>query len=192
MPRRHGATSPRMSISWCCDTRSRCSRAALAGRRFADGTGYCSPQRAGCSRGSEKGVRGRPPNLAPMDPELVWRKWTYCRRGSGRVPLGRDTVRLIVRLPKENPQWGLPQGPNVPFRPPRCGTWKTRIDGGNLAAIVAQFSASASPVRTKLTCPSVNARTMELLFSFEASTSSYSGHRTQEIYRSWTRSERFA
>src|ERR687892_359162 len=41
-------------------------------------------------------------------------------------------------------------GPNVPFRPPWWGTWKTRIEAGNLAAIVAQFSASASPGGARL------------------------------------------
>src|SRR5918996_1225976 len=66
-------------------------------------------------------------------------------------------------------QGGTSPGPNVPFRPPWWGTWKTRIEAGNLAAIVAQFSASASPVRMKVTWPSVNARTTELLFSFEVS-----------------------
>src|ERR671918_189959 len=41
-------------------------------------------------------------------------------------------------------------GPNVPFRPPWWGTWKTRIEAGNLAAIVPQFSASASPGGARL------------------------------------------
>jgi transposase InsO family protein len=38
--------------------------------------------------------------------ELVRRKWTYRRRGPGRPPLDKETVELIVRMARDNLQWG--------------------------------------------------------------------------------------
>jgi putative transposase len=47
-----------------------------------------------------------PQTLLRWHRELVRRKWTYRRRGSGRPPLDPETVDLITRLGRENPRWG--------------------------------------------------------------------------------------
>ena len=39
--------------------------------------------------------------------ELVRRKWTYKRTRTGRPPLDREVVRLIVQMARENPRWGV-------------------------------------------------------------------------------------
>jgi putative transposase len=37
---------------------------------------------------------------------LVRRRWTYSQRAPGRPPLPKETVELIIQLPRENPRWG--------------------------------------------------------------------------------------
>lgn len=40
---------------------------------------------------------------------LVRSRWTYPHRGPGRPPLPEETVKLILRLARENPRWGYPR-----------------------------------------------------------------------------------
>jgi transposase InsO family protein len=47
-----------------------------------------------------------PATLLAWHRELVKRKWTCRRRGSGRPPLDPEIRRLIARMAKENPRWG--------------------------------------------------------------------------------------
>src|SRR6266545_3964228 len=47
-----------------------------------------------------------PQTLLRWHRELVRRKWTHPRQGSGRPPLDPETVDLILRLGRENPRWG--------------------------------------------------------------------------------------
>ena len=48
-----------------------------------------------------------PQTLLRWHRELVRRKWTYGRGPKpGRPALSKGTVRLILRLAKENPRWG--------------------------------------------------------------------------------------
>src|SRR4029453_4440265 len=47
-----------------------------------------------------------PQTLLRWHRELVRRKWTHGRAGSGRPRLDHVTTDLIIRLGKENPRWG--------------------------------------------------------------------------------------
>jgi hypothetical protein len=47
-----------------------------------------------------------PKTLLRWHRQLVARRWTYCHRGPGRLPLGASLQALIVRLARENPRWG--------------------------------------------------------------------------------------
>jgi putative transposase len=48
----------------------------------------------------------RPATLLAWHRQLVKRKWTCRRRGSGRPPLYEEICRLVVRMAKDNPRWG--------------------------------------------------------------------------------------
>src|ERR1035437_8169679 len=47
-----------------------------------------------------------PATLLAWHRQLVKRKWTCRRRGSGRPPLDPEIRRLVVRMAKDNPRWG--------------------------------------------------------------------------------------
>src|SRR5262249_21462640 len=47
-----------------------------------------------------------PQTLVRWQRELVRRKWTFRRRGTGRPPLAAEVRELILRLARENPRWG--------------------------------------------------------------------------------------
>jgi transposase InsO family protein len=47
-----------------------------------------------------------PATLLAWHRQLVKRKWTYRRRGTGRPPLDLEVCRLVVRMAKDNPRWG--------------------------------------------------------------------------------------
>ncbi len=47
-----------------------------------------------------------PQTLLRWHRELGRRKWIHRRRGPGRPPLGPEVTDLILRLGRENPQWG--------------------------------------------------------------------------------------
>ena len=38
--------------------------------------------------------------------ELIARKWTYPRRGTGRPPVSPEIEELVLRMAKSNPSWG--------------------------------------------------------------------------------------
>ena len=65
---------------------------------------------AGLSRLLSAAHRGRffvqPETLLRWHRNLVRRKWTYSRRGSGRPSLPAGTVSMVLRLAKENSAWG--------------------------------------------------------------------------------------
>ena len=65
---------------------------------------------AGLSRVLSPARRGRfvvqPETLLRWHRDLVRRRWTYSKRRSGRPALRAGTVRLVLRLAKENQTWG--------------------------------------------------------------------------------------
>ena len=48
----------------------------------------------------------QPETLLRWQRQAVARRWTYPRRGRGRPPTAAAIARLVVRLARENPQWG--------------------------------------------------------------------------------------
>ena len=65
---------------------------------------------AGLSRFLRRERRGRlfvrPETFLRWHRDLVRRRWTYPRRRSGRPAVPAGTVELVIRLAKENPNWG--------------------------------------------------------------------------------------
>ncbi len=61
------------------------------------------PERPSTRRG---GFFVRPDTLLRWHRDLVRRRWTYPHRRPGRPSVPSGTVSLVLRLAKENPQWG--------------------------------------------------------------------------------------
>jgi putative transposase len=57
-------------------------------------------------RGAWAGFPVKPETLLGWHRQLVARRWTFRHRKSGRPPLERSLRELILRLARENPQWG--------------------------------------------------------------------------------------
>src|SRR5579884_2423517 len=48
----------------------------------------------------------QPSTLLPWHRDLVAKRWTYPHGGPGRPAIAKGTTALVLRLAKENPQWG--------------------------------------------------------------------------------------
>jgi putative transposase len=57
-------------------------------------------------RGAWSGFSVKPETLLRWHRQLVARRWTYAHRAPGRPPLESTLRCLILRLARENPQWG--------------------------------------------------------------------------------------
>ena len=57
-------------------------------------------------RAAWAGFPVKPETLLRWHRQLVARRWTYAQRKAGRPPLERSLRELILRLARENPQWG--------------------------------------------------------------------------------------
>jgi putative transposase len=57
-------------------------------------------------RAAWAGFPVKPETLLRWHRQLVARRWTYAHRKAGRPPLERSLRELILRLARENPQWG--------------------------------------------------------------------------------------
>jgi len=68
----------------------------------------------------------RPATLLGWHRALVTRKWTYRRTGTGRPPLDPEIRRLVVRMAKDNPRWGM-RIIHTPSRSPQANAFAERL-----------------------------------------------------------------
>jgi hypothetical protein len=68
----------------------------------------------------------RPATLLGRYRALVTRKWTYRRTGTGRPPLDPEIRRLVVRMAKDNPRWGM-RIIRTPIRSPQANAFAERV-----------------------------------------------------------------
>jgi putative transposase len=65
-----------------------------------------------------------PQTLLRWHRRMVAGAWTYPHRHTGRPPLDREVLQLVVRLARENPAWG--------YRRVRRGALTDRVEVGDL------------------------------------------------------------
>ncbi len=73
---------------------------------------------------------------------LVRRRWTYPHRGPGHPPLGNETIELIVRLARENPQWGYMRIVG------ECKKLGIDVSKGSVANVLGRHGLRPAPRRT--------------------------------------------
>ena len=101
---------------------------------------------AGLSRLLRRERRGRffvrPETLLRWHRDLVRRRWTYPRTRSGRPAVPPGTVRLVLRLAKENPTWGYRriQG--------ELATMGVRLAPSSVWAVLRRHGIEPSPRRS--------------------------------------------
>jgi putative transposase len=86
----------------------------------------------------------RPETLLRWHRDLVRRHWTYPHRKPGRPAEAAGTVRVVLRLARENPSWGYRriQG--------ELATMGVRLAASSVWAILRRYGIDASPRRSGL------------------------------------------
>ena len=136
-------TRTSQSRSSCSATRWRSSDARSTVWRASPPTGRCPLRWHGCFHTSDSGhFFVQPATLLRWHRDLIAKRWTYPHGRTGRPGIAKGAIALVLRLAKENPNWGYRRVHG------ELATMGIRIAPSSVWAILKRHGIDPSPRRS--------------------------------------------